>query len=554
MLQDRLSSRSSGATKRPRPAQRRSSVKLRAVIEWFAVVAFALCAHSVSSAAADAPNGADLPGGPDQFGGYASDHIVIQMRPGVAPVAQPNGKMALRFVGADAPPRAQKDIVAMDQLLADWNISSITPAFAPPPANVALARQIGLDRYWVLRVPAGTDTPAMSQALAAIETMIESAEPDGIGGRASVIPDDPEFPQLWGLQNLGQTIAGGAPGLPGADISAAEAWEFTTGSSDIILAVIDSGVDPHVDLAGKILPGWYVIEMNPNVEDLCDHGTHVAGTAAAIGNNALGIAGVSWGAKVLPVRVLQNCSGTELHVANGLIYAADSDAQIANMSLQFTLGTKALHDAVLYADAEGLIMFAASGNIRFFGVTYPGKWPQTITVSATNNSDQPYIFSSAGPEVDIAAPGVDILSLVDSPGNPQGYDLDSGTSMATAHASGTACLMLSLDPTLTAAEIRQILRNTADDILLPGFDEASGYGRLNAEAALQAVIDGLIEAADLNGDGVVNGFDLGILLGNWSIPAGAPGCDGVLPCPADLNQDGFVNGIDLAMLLASWTI
>jgi thermitase len=494
------------------------------------------------------------PGAPaDQPGGHASTHIIIRLRTGTGTSQLPDGRATIRLLDAagkpSAAPTAVKAAASVDLLISRWRVSAIKPALRHQPANQALARQIGLDRYLRLEVPAGTDTPAMAGAFARVGAIVEKAQIDGIGSRASVVPNDPKFPTQWGLRNTGQVV-GGQTGIPGADINAINAWDFTTGSSSITIAIIDSGVDPHVELAGKLLTGWYVIDQNTNTEDLCDHGTHVAGIAAALGNNGLGMAGVSWGARILPVRVLVNCAGFEADVADGILFAADAGAHIANMSLQFVEGSDIFHDAVIYGQESGMIMIAAAGNNPAFGVTYPGRFPETIAVAATDNRDQRWLFSSAGPQVDLAAPGVNIESLL----NTVQYDFDSGTSMASAYVSGVAALMLSINPDLTGEQVRAILRATADDVEAPGFDNQTGHGRLNAFVALQVTLATLPLTGDFNADGFVNGLDLGILLANWSIPPGSPGCSGTIPCAPDLNADGVVNGLDLGILLGNWSM
>jgi subtilisin family serine protease len=211
------------------------------------------------------------------------------------------------------------------------------------------------------------------------------------------------------------------------------------------------------------------------------------------------------------------------------------------MSVQFYSGTQALHDAVKAAYDSGIPILAASGNNQAPGiVAYPAKWPETIAVAATNNRDEHPSFSNSGPEVDLAAPGDDIYSL----SGLSGYAYKDGTSFSTPLVSGLVGLMLTLDPTLTIEEIRTILVGTADDVEAPGFDTLTGWGRLNAHAALLAVLDGLAVPGDVTGDHIVDVQDLVAVFISWGE------CDA---CPADLDYDGVVGIQDLLIVLLNWS-
>jgi subtilisin family serine protease len=464
--------------------------------------------------------------------GYASTHIIIRAREGFTPALAD-----ARLV--DQP----RDLVA--ETLERFAVGAIRPVFESGFANPQLARQLGLDRYYRLETPPGADTPGLVAELRRFPSQVERPELDGIGGVAGTIPDDPDFGLQWGLLN-GEQVIDGFPGLAGADINVSPAWDITTGDPDLVLAVLDAGMDEHVEILGRMVPGRNVAASpdNDDTSDVCiSHGTHVAGIAAAFADNAQGIAGVDWSCRIMPVRVLNGCSGQpESYLAEGIIWATDNGADVISMSLQYTQGTQLLHDAVLYAHAQGIVMVAAAGNNAPCGtpnVRYPAKWPETIAAAAFNNQDERASFSNCGPELDVAGPGDTVWSLKDT----TAYQWLSGTSMATPHVSGTVNLMKALDPGLAPDEIKLILQATAVDLGDPGFDDQSGFGRIDAHAALLQVQARL---ADLDGDGVVGVLDFLQLLQSWGSCPSGPGC------PGDIDRDGQVGVSDFLLLLASW--
>jgi subtilisin family serine protease len=367
-----------------------------------------------------------------------------------------------------------------------------------PPGDAGLASRIGLDRGWVLDCPRG-DAAGVAAALSALAP-VERAEPDGVGGLAELVPNDEHFDLQWGMRNTGQEVQSLGLGLPGADISAPGAWGVAFRARGLVLAVVDAGVDGHVELAGRLLPGWSAIEGSGDTTDQCDHGTHVAGIAAAAGNNGVGIAGVCWWAGIQPVRVIESdCSGYESQAAAGIVWAADHGASIANISLQYYTGTQLLADAVEYASARGLLMIAAAGNSNGAHVAYPAKFEHCLAVSATDNRDRLATWSNHGEEIDVAAPGHTIYSLL----GENEYKYMSGTSMAAPMVSGLACLIWSKNPSLSADDVASIIVATADDLGEAGWDESFGSGRINAAAALEATPC----YADLDKDGTVGFSD-----------------------------------------------
>ena len=492
-----------------------------------------------------ATGGGVLPDAPDGVGAYARGHIIIRTRPGVGPAELADRRITLHGKGSKgaAARLRTRNSVALADALAQWQVTAIRPLFENGFANPALARRLGLDRYWRLGVAPESDTPEMVAELGRFGALIERAELDGLGGVAEMIPDDPQFGLLWGMHNTGQVI-GEQPGTPGADINITPAWEFTNGDPNLVLAVLDAGMNAHPEIAGRMIPGKNVAAVpdNDDTSDVCiSQGSHVAGTAAGQGSNGIGVAGVDWSCRIMPVRVLNDCSGNpESWLAEGLIWATDNGADVINMSLQYFGGTTVLHDAIRYAHGRGVVMIAAAGNIAATQVAFPARWQETIAVGAIDNSGSRWSASSRGPNLDVMAPGVNVWSL----DGAAGYKFLSGTSMATPHVSGTIALARSRDPNLTPDMLKQIIQDTAVDMGASGFDNETGYGRLDAHSAIVAIPI----LADLDGDGAVAVPDLLMLLAAWG--ACPQPCSP--ECTADIDASCTVDVADLLVLLANW--
>jgi subtilisin family serine protease len=211
----------------------------------------------------------------------------------------------------------------------------------------------------------------------------------GIGGIAAdaPAPSDPGYPLQWALENVGQSVNGVA-GSSGSDVAARAAWHVTTGRATTVIAVLDSGLDAHVDYADRLLPGRNIPAGNADTSDQCaSHGTHCAGIAAARGNDGVGIAGLDWNARILPVTVLSGCSGFTSWLADGVIWAADNGADVMNLSLQYSVENQYLRDAIAYAMQGGSVIVAAAGNTGTAGVAVPARWPEVIAVASLNSID-----------------------------------------------------------------------------------------------------------------------------------------------------------------------
>jgi subtilisin family serine protease/sugar lactone lactonase YvrE len=338
---------------------------------------------------------------------------------------------------------------------------------------------------------------------------IEYIEPNYIVSLVSpaptVFPVDPRFSSLWGLHNTGQT-----GGKPDADIDAPEAWSIETGKQ-VVIGVIDSGVDwLHEDLAANIwtnpgeipnnnldddknnyiddVRGWDFVNNDNNPMDDNGHGSHVSGTIAAIGNNGKGVVGVSWSARIMPLKFLDASGrGSTANAILAIEYATKTGARLTSNSWGGGSFSQALRDAIDASGKAGLLFIAAAGNEGRDTDVFP-HYPSSydldniIAVAATDHNDQlgQCSFSNWGAtSVDLGAPGDNILSS--TPGNT--YSTLCGTSMATPHVSGVASLIWSLAPGLPPLEVKNVIISSVDPVPALAGRMVSG-GRLNAHQAL----------------------------------------------------------------------
>ena len=283
-----------------------------------------------------------------------------------------------------------------------------------------------------------------------------------------VVPNDPDYAQEWHLQT----------------IQAPSAWDVTTGSTSVPIAMIDSGVDPtHPDLASKLIPGWSFLTGTTDTHDVLGHGTETAGTAAAIGNNAVGVAGVAWQNPIMPLVVLNSSDwATYSDIANAIMYAADHGVRIVNISIGGTSSSSTMQTAVDYAWNKGTVVFAAAGNYSSSTPIYPAGCTNVVAVGATDSNDTLASFSNYGSYIDLTAPGVNIVTTMAG----GGYGGVSGTSFSSPIAAGIAALVLSRNPSLSAQQLVTLLEQNSDDLGAPGYDQIFGWGRVNASRAVVA--------------------------------------------------------------------
>lgn len=398
------------------------------------------------------------------------------------------------------------------------------------------ALKCGLDRIFVAEMRSGYEVQAFLQTLStqnsSLKALVQSfdyAEPDYIGYGAgenahseftinleepprndngkkgaslqALTPNDPYFTQQWGMQNTGQNI-GGKIGKTGADANLSAAWSITQGTDSVIVAILDSGQPVGAaampDFAGRLMAGYDYAYNDADPTDDHGHGSNVMSIATAKGNNGVGIAGVNWNCKILPVKILNSSnSGQYSWWVNGIRFAADKGAKVLNMSVGGSGRSSALEDAIVYAYSKGAIVVACMMNTNSNDTYYPAAYSQSIAVGAINNQGAravPFCFSPTsgsnyGVNLLVVAPGEQIAGYRNTDGAVTNW---CGTSQATPIVSGIVSLMLGVQPTLTFDEVHTILKNTAIDGVGsasedgPGWDMYYGWGRVNAAAAVQA--------------------------------------------------------------------
>lgn len=349
-----------------------------------------------------------------------------------------------------------------------WRLDSIRAAMISLPDGVAVEEAVARSH----------DLPG-----------IRFAEPNGVGsggGNAGIAPDDPTYPMQWHLENTAANV-----GTPGADIEVLGAWDLTTGSRSITLAVLDSGIDrDDPEFSGRCLQGFDFVngDIDPNADH--PHGIAVTALAAANTNNGTFVAGVDRACMILPVKVLNSANqGTLGSLIQGLDYTAQQGANVVNLSLINYPSSFALEAALANLRSTGAIIIASSGNsgIGNADVSYPGASEHTISMGATNPNDRRWNGSGTGAKLDFVAPGRNVRTY-----SGTGNLIFTGTSAAAPLACGIATLCLSLDPTIDQDQMYALFRVGAEDEVgapvgdPPGRDDQFGWGRLNAARIVAA--------------------------------------------------------------------
>ncbi|MBL9001460.1 MAG: peptidase S8 [Phycisphaerae bacterium] len=380
----------------------------------------------------------------------------------------------------DTRPGAARDVAGETPAAATLRgagVVAVFPTFNPPPTDALLATKLGLDRMYVAILADGVHPPAAAAALAGF---FERVELNPVMRAGDTTPDDPAFAdRQWPLRNTGANSGG----VAGADIAATRAWDIETGSASVLIAIIDSGINgSHPDLAGKVVGGRNFLIPETPTNDWADdnsHGSHCAGIAAANSNNAVGIAGVCWGCRLLAVKVLdRDGSGTTAMTSPGIVWAADAGARVISMSLGGG-GSEQLEAALEYAYLRGCFLVAASGNDGSSAPQYPAAYARCVSVGNTTASDTLNQSSNYGTTLDVTAPGTSVYSTVLG----SGYGTKTGTSMAAPHVAGLAGLVRSVGVT-NPADIRLFIVDGCDDLGSIGWDQYYGHGRIDAHRTL----------------------------------------------------------------------
>jgi subtilisin family serine protease len=328
-------------------------------------------------------------------------------------------------------------------------------------AGVALERAVPQIRAYLGRVAPEHQTAAVAELDRS--PLVLEAEREVFMQAYATHPDDVDWNQQWGLRLIG---------LP-------QAWDVTRGADGLVVAVVDTGVDPEqADLRGALVPGYDFVNRDADPRDDEGHGTSVAGIIAARGDNHTGTAGVCWRCKIMPVKVLGTDGvGDDSVIAAGVVWAADHGARVINLSLGGPVTTQDLSNAVAYAVGHGAVVVAAAGNSASTTPFYPAAEPAALSVAATTSSDRAYSWSNYGPWVDVAAPGCNAAPSV------SGHSvIFCGTSSATPVVSGVAALALAAQPSADPARVVEALE--AGSVPLAGVVK---YGRIRAPETLDSV-------------------------------------------------------------------
>ncbi len=429
--------------------------------------------------------------------------IALPVLAAVLSVTSPGGDDALPPSSADLPEHVPGELVVL---------------FEHPPSATALdaiARTIPGARWRSLRhAPHPVHDPDGVHPLARVRILefdddadliairdrllargdVRDAHPNFVM-RASFVPNDPMYAQQYGPQIVDSEAA----------------WDITQGDMSVLVCVADTGINfDHEEFQTNIwtnpgeipdngidddnngfiddVHGWDGIQHDNDPRDANGHGSHVAGTIAAGLNNGVGIAGMA-NVTIVPFQVFSaSGGGTFEAITEAIYYATDNGFHALNYSggAQGT-DVEILRDAVQYAWDNGMVMVAAAGNNNSGTPFYPAAYPGAIAVAATDSGDNRASFSNFGDYIDVAAPGVDILSC--GPSGTSDYFITSGTSMASPHTAGLVALMHSLDLEISNQDVRDLLQQGADDLGDAGFDPLFGWGRINAHTTLQLMLD-----------------------------------------------------------------
>ena len=336
---------------------------------------------------------------------------------------------------------------------------------------------------------------------------------------ASFTPNDPYLGSEWHVAKIGAPLA----------------WDSTRGAG-VTIAILDTGIDAsHPDLSAQVVPGWNFYANNSNTSDPHGHGTWVSGTAGATANNAIGVAAVAGNARIMPI-VVADASATAYAstISQGISYAIDHGARVANVSYEGLLTSSSIISAAQYMKSKNGLVVIAAGNCGCNATYSPST--SMISVSATDSNDQITSFSSYGSYVSVSAPGIGIYTTTVG----GGYSTAWGTSFASPVVAATVALMMSANPGLANTQIESLLYSTATDLGSSGRDMYYGYGRVNAAAAVQAALGAPTTTADTQAP-----------TASISSPAASVTVSGLVPVAVSANDNVGVTKVELRVNGAS---
>jgi subtilisin family serine protease len=370
--------------------------------------------------------------------------------------------------------------------------------------------------------------------------------------RHEVIPNDVGFSQCWGHRNTGTS-----GGLVNFDMNTSNVWSITQGSPTVKILILETGIQQnHPDINQLVGRDFTTNVVNGiaggEPSNSCDnHGTAVAGCVTGIINNSIGTVGVAPNCKVISAKVgvsITPCNGSwqgqTSWTVNAINWGIANGVRVTNNSNDYGTVSTAMVSAYTAARNAGVVNFASSGNSGNTTIGFPASTSSVNAVGASSRNGQKASFSSYGSKIAFVAAGQSIYTTDRTGTNGYGsgdYTTIDGTSFSSPYAAGVAALIISANPSLSAAQVETIMKNTCKDMGTVGFDTLTGWGMLNAEAAVIAASP-LPCVSDLNGDRVVDGSDLGKLLSSWGTAS------------SDITGDMTVDGQDLGVLLAAWGV
>ena len=417
-----------------------------------------------------------------QYGEYIieSESIVIKLNEDIAPM-----------LGKEAPINIESKFDFIESLL-EIGVESLTPLFYDFRNFSNQHYEFSLHQYYKVQFKEKINFDIVS------ELIIRFSEIDNIEPiykkKMNIDPNDQYYLDQWAHNNTGQAVSysGSYVGTPDCDSDTNDAWEISTGNSESIIAILDTGVSAHSEFLGRLVAGYNFISNNTNASDDQGHGTSCAGIAAAKGNNSSGIAGVCWDCLIMPVKVLDSGGyGDDTGISNGIQWATDNGADVISMSLGGGGYVSYTESVINYATELGTVVIAASGNDNTGSVSYPSGYGNCISVGAlspcnerksTSSCDgENFWGSNYGSGLDFLAPGVRIHTTTMSGGYTSTFN---GTSSACPHAAGIAGLIKSESNNISAYDVRLLMQQSSDDLGGIGFDTQTGYGRVNAYNSL----------------------------------------------------------------------